>query len=520
MKFKRLKDKISSIEHKINSREKLTEVNTNISHTPKQILTEMKKIGIEELPYSYSALERFIDSETMDTHYNKHYKGYVKKLNDALSSRVDGNIELEQLIKGISRYNKTIRDNAGGAFNHALFWKIMSPKKQRAEGEVYKKIIKDFGSFPKFKKIFSNEAIKNFGSGWTWLVVTKGGKLKVMSTPNQDNPLMNVVKNGGYPILCLDTWEHAYYLKYRNKRDEYVRNFWTIINWDYVNELYLNQTSKKLTETKIVKNIISEGFSAGCNRNQVQTYRRLFNTNPEIKKRFMSTIMDILKEVFSEYWFEKNKYSEGQMSGVYDYEQKGRSVINKLNTNYTAFCTLVSDVNKYLRKYGIDAINFNDKNRNKQLSEVDRFNKYLIELRYSIFDSDSPTFKTLMSGLDKTNKFGDKREVDAVVSLKKIFNTSDVKKVGELGDVDDMIKGIDAVVTLPEGTKTIQIKPFNRMNKKDGKVIVYGTGNVKPYKTDYLVFHSDKLGTEVFENKNTKIVNGRYVFNESSQYIN
>ena len=125
-----------------------------------------------------------------------------------------------------------------------------------------------------------------------------------------------------------------------------------------------------------------------------------------------------------------------------------------------------------------------------------------------------------MSGLDKTNKFGDQREIDAVVSLKKIFNTSDVKKVGELGDVDDMIKGIDAVVTLPEGTKTIQIKPFNRINKQDGKVIVYGTGNVKPYKTDYLVFHSDKLGTEVFENKNTKIVNGRYVFNESSQYIN
>ena len=196
MKFKRLINKISTIEHKINSREKLTEVNVNISHTPKQILTEMKKIGIETLPYSYSALERFIDSETMDTHYNKHYKGYVKKLNNALSSRVDGNIELEQLIRGISRYNKTIRDNAGGAFNHALFWKIMSPKKQRAQGEIYDKIIKDFGNFPKFKKIFSNEAIKNFGSGWTWLVLTKNGKLKIMSTPNQDNPLMNVVKNG------------------------------------------------------------------------------------------------------------------------------------------------------------------------------------------------------------------------------------------------------------------------------------------------------------------------------------
>lgn len=125
-----------------------------------------------------------------------------------------------------------------------------------------------------------------------------------------------------------------------------------------------------------------------------------------------------------------------------------------------------------------------------------------------------------MSGLDKTNKFGDKREVDAVVSLREIFKTEKVKKVGELGDVDDMIKGIDAIVQLPEGDKTIQIKPFNGVNKRNGKVVVYGTGNVKPYKTDYLVFHSDKLGTVVFENNSTKIVNGRYVFNESSEYIN
>lgn len=520
MKFKRLKSKISEIEHKLKSRESLKEVRPNTARKSQKILVEMKKIGIEELPYSYSALERFIDSETMDTHYNKHYKGYVKKLNNALSNRIDGNIELEQLIKGISRYNKTIRDNAGGVFNHALFWKMLSPKKQRASGEVYQQIIKDFGDFSKFKRIFSTEALKNFGSGWTWLVITKTGKLKVMSTPNQDNPLMNVVKNGGYPILGLDTWEHAYYLRYRNKRDEYIRNFWSVINWEYVNELYNLQINKKLNETKKVKRIISEGASAGCNRNQVQNYRRLFNTNPEIKKRFMFTIMDILKEVFNDYWYEKNKYGKGQMSGVYDYEQKGRSVINKLNTNYTAFCTLVSDTNDYLKKYGIDVINFNGKSNSDQIKEVERLNKYLVELRYSLFDSQSPTFKTIMAGLDKTNKFGDKREVDAVVNLKEIFKTQNVKKVGELGDVDDMIGGIDATVTIDEITKTLQIKPFNRITEDKGKVTVYGTGNVKPYKTDFLVFHSNKLGTVVFENNNTKIVNGRYVFNESSKYNN
>ena len=510
--MKKIEKKISLITEKIEKSEN--------ERNKKLFINEMKKIGIERLPYAYSALKQFIDPETMKYHYNKHYKGYVKKLNDALSKKDYGDLDLEKIVKTIGRFDKKIRDNAGGAFNHALFWKLLTPKEQKPNGEVLKQIKKDFNTYGEFKTKFEEVAKERFGSGWVWLVLNKRNKLKIVSTPNQDNPLMDVVKNGGYPLLCLDTWEHAYYLKYRNKRDDYIRNFWSVINWDYVNELYVSQTSKKLNETKIVKSIISEGASAGCNRNQVQTYRRLFNTNPEIKKRFMYTIMDILKEVFSEYWYEKNKYSEGQMSGIYDYEQKGRSVINKLNTNYTAFCTLVSDINKYLRKYGIDAINFNDKNRNQQLSEVDRLNKYLVELRYSIFNSDSPTFKTIMSGLDKTNKFGDKREVDAVVSLREIFKTEKVKKVGELGDVDDMIKGIDAIVQLPEGDKTIQIKPFNGVNKRNGKVVVYGTGNVKPYKTDYLVFHSDKLGTVVFENNSTKIVNGRYVFNESSEYIN
>ena len=521
MKFRRLEEKISLIEHKINQSQDtqliLREMSMQIT---KKIITEMKDIGIEKLPYAYSALERFIDAETMDTHYNKHYKGYVKKLNDALSKRKDGDLELEQIIKGISRYNTTIRNNAGGAFNHALFWKMLSPKKQRAQGEVYEKIVKDFGNFAKFKAIFSNEAKKRFGSGWVWLVLTKSNRLKVMSTPNQDNPLMNIVKNGGFPILGLDVWEHAYYLKYKNKRDDYIKNFWSVINWDFVNELYNLKIEKKINEVKKVKSIISEGTSAGCNRNQVQTYRRLFNTNPEIKKRFMFTIMDILKEIFADHWYEKNQYQEGQMSGVYDYEQEGRSVINKLNTNYTAFCTLVNDVNQYLRKYGIDAINFNNKNNSAQLNEVDRLNKYLIELRYRIFDSESSTFKTLMSGLDKTNKFGDKREIDAVVGLKDIFKTDKVTKVGELGGVDDMIGGVDAIVELSGGTKTMQIKPYNDVKNVNGKVTVYGTGNVKPYTTDFLVFHNNKLGTIVFDNSNTKIVDGRYVFDESAEYTN
>lgn len=214
------------------------------------LLTEMKKIGIEKLPYSYSALKKFIDSKTMNIHYNKHYKGYVKKLNDALSSKDYGDIELENLIKKISKYNTTIRNNAGGAFNHALFWNMLSPTKQDIPNPILTKIKKEFGSIKEFKQIFEKIATKRFGSGWVWLVLTPRKSLKIMSTPNQDNPLMDVVKNGGFPLLGLDLWEHSYYLKYQNKRDEYIKNFWDAVNWDFVNKLYELKTKTNLIESK------------------------------------------------------------------------------------------------------------------------------------------------------------------------------------------------------------------------------------------------------------------------------
>jgi Fe-Mn family superoxide dismutase len=201
----------------------------------------MKKIGIEKLPYSYSALKPFIDPETMNFHYNKHYKGYVDKLNDALSKKKYGDLDLEKIIKSISRYDKTIRNNAGGAFNHALFWNMLSPKPMKLTGELETKIKKEFKSFNNFKKEFETIAKERFGSGWVWLVLTSQNRLKIMSTPNQDNPLMNVIEGGGFPLLGLDLWEHAYYLKYRNKRDEYITNFWKVVNWDFVSDLYSTQ---------------------------------------------------------------------------------------------------------------------------------------------------------------------------------------------------------------------------------------------------------------------------------------
>ena len=216
--------------------ERIEKLETRIINE-KTFLNEMKKIGIEKLPYAYSALDRFINKETMDVHYNKHYKGYVDKLNKAISKRRGGDKELEEIVKDISKYNKKIRDNAGGAFNHALFWKMLSPEQQKCSGDIYDKITIDFGSYRDFKSKFEEVAKKRFGSGWVWLVLDRNNKLKVISTPNQDNPLMDVVKGGGYPLLGLDLWEHAYYLKYLNKRDNYIKNFWTVVNWKFVNKL-------------------------------------------------------------------------------------------------------------------------------------------------------------------------------------------------------------------------------------------------------------------------------------------
>ena len=208
------------------------------------LIVEMKKIGIEKLPYSYSSLKRFIDSKTMDIHYNKHYKGYVDKLNDSLKNK-DIDISLEDIVRTISKFDNKVRNNAGGAFNHALFWKMLSPKKQLPKGEILKKITQDFGNIKKMKDEFNQAAKDRFGSGWAWLYLAKDGKLKIMSTPNQDNPLMNIVKGGGFPLLGLDVWEHAYYLKYQNKRDEYIKKFWDVVNWEFVNDLFLSKIKKE-----------------------------------------------------------------------------------------------------------------------------------------------------------------------------------------------------------------------------------------------------------------------------------
>lgn len=193
------------------------------------------------LPYSYDALEPHIDKMTMEIHHDKHHKAYVDNLNKAASPGLAGlTSNVEDLFPAISKQPAVIRNNAGGHYNHSLFWQLMKPNGGGTPtGELGEAIKKAFGTFDEFKKKFSDASMARFGSGWTWLVAD-AGTLKIGSTPNQDNPLMDVSEFKGKPVLALDVWEHAYYLKYQNKRADYISGWWNVVNWDKANELFAN----------------------------------------------------------------------------------------------------------------------------------------------------------------------------------------------------------------------------------------------------------------------------------------
>lgn len=197
---------------------------------------------VPDLPYAYDALEPAIDKETMLIHHDKHHAAYVKNLNDAVKGTEWEKESIEQILGSLAKAPAALRNNAGGHYNHSLFWQIMAPKPAAPSASFIKAINKDFGSLDNFKAAFSDSAAKRFGSGWAWLIV-QNGKLKVTSTPNQDNPLMDIVAQKGVPILALDVWEHAYYLKYQNKRADYITAWWTVVNWPEV-ERRFNQTKK------------------------------------------------------------------------------------------------------------------------------------------------------------------------------------------------------------------------------------------------------------------------------------
>ena len=194
---------------------------------------------LPSLPYAFNALEPHIDARTMEIHHGKHHNGYVTNLNNAVAGTDLEGKSLEELM-AVAGSNDAVRNNGGGHFNHSLFWSILSPNGGgEASGEVGNAINAKFGNFDSFKEVFNKAAATRFGSGWAWLVVTAAGKLEVTSSPNQDNPLMDVAEIKGTPILGLDVWEHAYYLNYQNRRPDYVSAFWNVINWEEVNKRYL-----------------------------------------------------------------------------------------------------------------------------------------------------------------------------------------------------------------------------------------------------------------------------------------
>ncbi|RMD49010.1 MAG: superoxide dismutase [Ignavibacteria bacterium] len=200
----------------------------------------MSNFTLPELGYAYDALEPYIDARTMEIHHTKHHAGYVAKLNAAIEGTEHEGKSLNELIANAGAISTAVRNNGGGHFNHTLFWSIMGPNAGgEPTGELADALNSAFGSFEEFKNKFSNAAATRFGSGWAWLIVNDGN-LAITSTPNQDNPLMDIAETKGTPILGLDVWEHAYYLKYQNRRPEYIENFFNVINWNAVAENFKN----------------------------------------------------------------------------------------------------------------------------------------------------------------------------------------------------------------------------------------------------------------------------------------
>lgn len=195
----------------------------------------------QPLPYEYKSLEPVIDAMTMEIHYSKHAAAYAKNLMDACAAENVNptSARLEDVLKNISKYSAKMRNNGGGHYNHELFWQCMKPgAMSKPEGKLAAAIDQSFGSLDAFKIQFSDAGKNRFGSGWAWLVLNSDKKLVVGSTPNQDNPLMNISELKGTPLLGLDVWEHAYYLKYQNKRPDYINNWWNVVNWNFVQKRF------------------------------------------------------------------------------------------------------------------------------------------------------------------------------------------------------------------------------------------------------------------------------------------
>lgn len=218
-----------------------TEIENNNSNNNLKSKIEMKKLNkfeFPQLPYAYDALEPFIDKLTMEIHYSKHHNAYFNNFVAAIEGSELEKQEIEEIFANISKHSAAVRNNGGGYYNHILFWENMKVNSAAPSAKLAAAIEKKFGSMEELKKQFLDAGKSRFGSGWAWLSVDEKGELFVSSTPNQDNPLMDLVDKKGTPVLAMDVWEHAYYLKYQNRRPDYVEAFWNVVNWEVVSERY------------------------------------------------------------------------------------------------------------------------------------------------------------------------------------------------------------------------------------------------------------------------------------------
>lgn len=267
-----------------------------------------------------------------------------------------------------------------------------------------------------------------------------------------------------------------------------------------------------LNKRKKITLTISEGNGEKCSREETDAIRMVFNLNPTVKWTFKSGIDKILKDVFSDNYYDVGEYSEGSSAGIYDLEGDGRSIINKLNTNYNCFCVLMRDVNRVLLSEKILPIQMIGIKPYEQVNETKRLLGYVENYKNRIFSVNSQSLHNLMRVLKKTNSLGNNNETATISILKKHFGENNINTVGGLGNMRDMVDGIDCEITVDGNKLTGQIKPYTYKDESESDITLFGTGSNKIYKTDWMIFYGKNKGILIFNNKNVKIINGQYVF--------
>jgi hypothetical protein len=280
--------------------------------------------------------------------------------------------------------------------------------------------------------------------------------------------------------------------------------------------------AQNITEQIKYNSTTGDNSSEKCSRELDEKFRFVFNSNPQVKKMFTNEIDRMLMEVFPDNYYQANQYGPGQLSGIYDLEKKGRSGLNFINTNYSCFCVLLNDVNKVLRSQSRPEIQILGVTPKEQIEQTKKFLNVIDEYKTRIFNPNSSTFNKIIKITSRTTGTGAKTEDDTIKVLKQIFKDENVVSVAEIGNDKDALKGVDCELTIYPKTYTAQIKPFGRSqyNEEDDTITIYNTANVKPYYTDLMIFSKFSNGGKnilIFDNQNTKIVDGNYVFNKKDR---